>query len=118
MTYIQSKDLVDSATLALPESTASIYSAPIDTSMFYSFSFQTVYTYAGLDDNVGVAVLQTSLDGTNWSDYTDSNQDYDDGVGNSVWDVTAKGSRYYRLKLTNSTGTGGTVNVIFHGQYI
>lgn len=64
----------------------------------------------------GSIKLQISLDGTNFSDYPSSSQDFTNTTTNLFWEVSTKRHLYVRLALT-ATGTGaGTVTSTFYGE--
>lgn len=90
-------------------------SGTIDVSDEDGYYIQAVF--AGMAATAaGNMKLQTSLDGTNFSDYPSSQQNFTNTTTNLVWEVTTKRHKLVRLALT-ATGTGaGTVTSTLYGE--
>lgn len=68
----------------------------------YGFAFQAIWTGASL---VGTVKLQSTVDGTTWTDITGTTQTVN-GPGNFLWNVN--GAFYWKARafFTYTSGTG------------
>jgi hypothetical protein len=107
-------DLVDTMMTAGDMSTATLTSTAIFVPKVRAFSIQAVFTGAP----VGELKLQTSNDGTNWTDLADS-------ISTSVTAISAAGSIMYNVHnhgftwvrglYTKTSGTG-TMGITIRGR--
>ena len=90
-------------------------SPKIDVQILDGYCIQAVF--AGMAATAAGSVkLQISLDGTNFSDYPSSSQNFTNTTTSLVWEVSSKRHKYIRMALT-ATGTGdGTVTSTLYGE--
>lgn len=95
--------------------TTGVTSGLTDVSVFSNNggSFQYIFTFGG-GTSAGNVYIETSNDGTNWSLYPSSTLAYTSATTNHVIQVEKFGTKFVRAVVTNTSGTGGTVNVLAH----
>jgi hypothetical protein len=94
---------------------ASGYSAAIDVARDDGYTLQTVFT--GLATGAsGTLTLQTSIDGTNFANYTSGNQNFASGTSTILWEVVTKRHKWVRLALTANTAGTGTCTTTYYGE--
>ena len=82
--------------------------AGLDVLYFDMGALQCVWT--GTDSSDGVLVVQTSLDDINWCDEAGSAITITSPSLSQMYNVTAYGQRYVRLKWTAGVTTSGTID--------
>jgi hypothetical protein len=82
------------------------------------YTLQTVFT--GLATGAsGTLTLQTSIDGTNFANYTSGNQNFASGTSNLMWEVPTKRHKYLRLSLSGVVASGtGTCTTTYYGEVL
>lgn len=110
-TFKETEDLVIAASISLG---ANGNSVPVEMAKYRWAQIQANLTYAGLDDSQGNLKLQVSADRVNWSDYPESAQNFASTTGNLQWLIQDVNFRYFRVAVTNTSGTGGTAAILGH----
>ena len=64
----------------------------------------------------GTITLQTSLNGTTFTDYPNSAQNFASGTTSLMWELTVKSHRYMRMQLSGTTTGTGTVTTTFYSE--
>lgn len=68
------------------------------------FSIQVLYSNGNGSVDMTIK-LQASIDGENFSDVTDSNQDISDDQGSHIYDISGSGVIYMRVKIEVVSGS-------------
>jgi hypothetical protein len=93
---------------------ASGLTAPIEVSQDDGYCVETVFTGLGTGAS-GTMTLQVSINGTNFSDYPSSGQNFTSSSTSLLWEVDTKRHRYMRMKLSAVAGTGSATTT-FYGE--
>ena len=93
------------------------FSSPgFDVSEFGSYLIQVAYTYVLAEDSAGAIKLQCSADNVTFSDVENASIAYTAASTSDGFDVSSFGYKYIKVVCTNSSGTGGTATIKFHGR--
>lgn len=114
---MQTKNQLLGTGISLDVATAGTFSNRIDVSQFDRFTIQANFTYGIGDDAAGNCVMDSSLDGINWSPVPDSTIAYASTTGNNQWAVTVNTYGWVRINFvqTSISNAGATAEVLFQG---
>ena len=70
-----------------------------------------IFDFSGGATSAGDIKLQTSVDNTNWTDYTGSSKAVTNASTVESWGLTSIQEQYIRVHWNNTAGTGGTVTI-------
>ena len=87
----------------------------IDVQQDDGYCLQTVFTGIAASAS-GTCVLQISVDGTNFADYSNGSQNYSDTTKSLLWEVTEKRHTYARIKISATSGGSGTCVTTYCGE--
>lgn len=82
---------------------ADVYSPTIGLDQAYGYAIQAIWTGASL---AGSVKLQSTVDGSTWSDVSGSSQSVS-GPGSNIWNVQSAFYTSVRAYFTYSSGSGG-----------
>lgn len=86
---------------------------PVPMAPYLSVSYQFIFDADG-GDSAGSIYLESSNDGSHWSQYPGSVLAYDNGVDNHIIELDQFRSVYIRARVVNASGTGGSAAIIAH----
>ena len=94
--------------------TADFNSPDIDVSQWKKYSIQVIKTAAGTSaGNFKIQVTDLNTDTTYFNDYPSSTKAFDSATDvTAMWEFTTVGHEFVRVVWDNTSGAGGTVDII------